>query len=174
MDITEAFGALGSAVTGGLTGIIGVAVSGTVQYFRDRGVRAHEVVMRKLDIEHDAAEAGAAQARAVKYVEAEQREAQALERVESIKADRATYSVPAAVTAGQNWMLTAVDAVRGMMRPTLTAWFAFHAVALIPIIITAANRDAAMMVIYLAGVTTTWWFGDRMVNKPTQPTRAGV
>lgn len=163
MDISDLFGAIGGAVSGGITGIAGTALSGWFQSRRDQSVREHELAMRRMDIESDRAEAAAAQAKAETYVDAERRDAQATERMGSYQSDRATYLQPEATTGAQNWVLVIVDSIRGVMRPGLTAWFAFNAVALIGVVLVA--QEAAMMVIYLSGVTTTWWFGDRMVNK---------
>ena len=183
MDILSLFGAIGSAVSGGFLGLFGTGVKMYADHKAQQAKQLFQLKMRELDqaemtLEHQLhmkeveAEANrdiavATQNRlsteAQAQADIEQAEIQLIQR--SHESDRASY--------GGGF----VDAIRGLMRPTLTLYFAvlmaLIAYQLFSISnemiggVTAQNMliEVINACIFLATTSVTWWFGSRPIKR---------
>lgn len=178
---------------GGATGLLGVLLQ---RYFDNKKVKADieltrlqlEAALKTRQTELEAQErmAGrAADAAALQAtLEAQTREAEAAERSyqASVQADRATYIAPAAQEHSRvvRWAMGLVDAVRGLMRPGITAYTLYLLTAVMlwvrdlyvrtglqmtPEQLHRLAMDTVGTIFYLATTCVVWWFGVR----PAQP-----
>lgn len=175
-----------SILSGGLTGLAGVAV----QRFADfqnkkldlqtaREKMAHEVDMKKVDLEIMQQEWAARAKIAVTEGEAAKSVAEDNAFAASY-ADPKQYSEKVQATPAQAWMLVILDFIRGIVRPGLTIYLC----VLTTLIYWHAHRilagqvvspaDALSLVklivgtvLYLCTTCLLWWFGVR--NKQPAP-----
>lgn len=188
---------LGSVLTGvfggGATGLLGVLI----QRWADHRQRAQDIEITRLQLqaaretrqmELEAQERMAANAAAVAQVQAQldaharEVEADTAAYAASVNSDRATYLAPDAQqhSRAARVMMAVVDAVRGLMRPGITAYSLvlltvlaawvrdMHLRSAVPL--TPEQQHELTMqvvgtVIYLAVTCVVWWFGVR----PGQP-----
>ena len=183
MDWTTALGALGSAASGGLLGLFGTGFKLWADHKAQQAKRSFEIQMRKLDqaemqLEHQLrmreVEAQARKEIAVATVRKEETEAQASAEVEKaeIQLRQASYQQDKATYGGGF-----VDAVRGLMRPILTLYFAVLMALIAYQLFQLANvhigtatasyllKDIINACIFLATTSVTWWFGSRPIHK---------
>jgi hypothetical protein len=184
---------LTGAASGGATGLLGVII----QRWADHRQRAQDIEITKLQLqaaretrqmELEAQERMAANAAAVAQLQA-QLDAQAREveadtaaYTASVGSDRATYLVGAAQEQSRaaRWLMAVVDAVRGLMRPSITAYSLILLTLLAlwvrdmhirsGVALTLEQQHDLMgqvvgTIIYLAVTVVVWWFGVR----PGQP-----
>ncbi|PIP98536.1 MAG: hypothetical protein COW76_20455 [Shewanella sp. CG18_big_fil_WC_8_21_14_2_50_42_11] len=184
MDIGTILAGIGSAASGGLLGVFGTGIKMWADHKAEQAKQAFELQMRKLDQEEMTLE----HSLRMKEVEAETKrdiavasqnrlatEAQAAADVEqgemalvksSYRMDKATY--------GGGF----VDAIRGLMRPTLTLYFAILMAVISYQLMQINNgqwldaseaqtmlRDVVNACIFLATTAVTWWFGSRPVKR---------
>lgn len=183
MDVTTILGAIGSAASGGLLGLLGVGAQMWAKHKTEQAKYAYDIAMRQADreemsLEHQfkmkETEAQASRDIAVanqRRIATESQAAADIEmadidlRVQSYDMDKATY--------GGGF----VDVVRGLMRPILTVYFAI----LMSLITYKLFEITGQMVgtataqfmlkevinscIFLATTSVTWWFGSRPVNR---------
>lgn len=175
-----------SVLAGGATGLFGTIFTGGFRLFQKHREHKHELAMRREDRAADEAEAAAAERREAIKAEADitvsQNETQAATLLGSYEMDQATYSDNAPLTTGQQWLMAIVDFVRGMMRPSMTAYlliitsiiaitglFGLTGNALLPpdqtAVTMAAAAEAVSAIVYLTNVAVTWWFGDKAIRK---------
>lgn len=171
--IGEALGLVGAAASGGVLGLIGTGIHALLKWGEQREKRKREIELRKLDLDELRLEGELNMQRAEKEIErarvvgenqlaaAEQQADQAI-RVASYVSDKATY--------GGGW----VDAVRGLMRPVITAyslglltwigWLMWQAGASDLAASSIYWRQVVEAVILLATTSATWWFGSRAMR----------
>jgi len=180
MDIGTLIPALTSAASGGLFGILGATVKVFAEYKERANARAHELEMRALDqqemtLEHELhmkeIEAQANRDIAIAQQNRMATEATAAAEVEtaelaltaeSYKNDRATY--------GGGF----VDVYRGIVRPTITFYFAILMTLITWQLLSLNNgawvdpaqanqmlKDIINAIIFLTTTAITWWFGTR-------------
>lgn len=181
------------ALSGGATGLLGVLL----QRFFDLKKAKTDIELARLQLEStervhrldlESQERMASKAAEVQALQAQlaaqTAEVQAAEATvqASYKNDGAMYSAPAAQEHSRivRWMMGAVDAVRGLMRPGITAYTLWMLTAVFlwvqsmynrmglimsPEQVHALTKDAVGTITYLAVTTTVWWFGVR----PSQP-----
>lgn len=180
--------ALGGILSGGATGLLGVAFQRFADYKNKQldlqhqeKQNAHELDMRDKDAaimaQEWAARTKVAEVEAGARVDVADAEAFAA----SYKLEPAMYSGQAKPTKGQAWLLVIVDALRGAVRPLLTVYLC--------VITTMTYLDARSLlegtktytadqafeltklivwtVLYLTTTCVLWWFGTR--NKQTAP-----
>lgn len=187
---------LTSAVGGGATGLLGVLLQRWFDH--KKAVNDRELVKLQLDaaretrqMELEAQERMASKAADVQALQAQldtqAREAEAAERsyVASVESDRATYSAPQSQERSRlvRWAMGFVDAVRGLMRPGITAytlWMLtvvflwvrglYEQIGLMMTVdqVHALTKTAIETIVYLAVTTTVWWFGVRPGQPPTR------
>lgn len=166
-----------SVAAGGVTGLLGSVVAAVSGFVTTRQRNAHDLEMRKLDLEMMDREA---KYRAdLAQVESEARvsvaESEAL--AASYAADRATYATAAGGNSVLAMLLGLVDFVRGLVRPALTlylVWLVWDLRSEVRDILERIGLDslqtpAAMgiygdvadMILYLASTCVAWWFGTR-------------
>jgi hypothetical protein len=176
-----------SIISGGATGIFGVAVQ---RYFdlknKDRDIQlesmrqGHEINMRKVDLEIMQKESEAK----VSVAKIDAASAEAVADSQSFAAsfaDPKPYSDDVVATRGQGWVLILLDVVRGLVRPTLTVYLCiltslvyFQAYNLLKAEGVAMDVSQAMRLIemvvgtilYLTTTCVLWWFGTRNKQKP--------
>ncbi len=154
-----------SILTGGVSGLLGTAVSFFSSYFQAKQRHAQEMELRRLDMEMARAEAASAER--VAAVEAESARDQA-----AWSALEASYKEASRRwSRGDSKWLVFVDVVRGLTRPGLTFMF----VGLVgTIYFTLGGSDMETIdirpriidtVLYLATTCVLWWFGARQLAK---------
>lgn len=177
-----------SVVGGGMTGILGVVVQRIADY-KNKQLdlqlvtlkNNHEVHMREVDAEIMREEWTAR----TKIAEVE---AEAKEDVAESQAFAASfnepvrYSEPTKHSIGQSWVMVILDAIRGLVRPTLTIYLCalttiiyLHSKKLLYLHGVNMTPDQAIKhvnliigtVLYLTTTCVLWWFGTR--NKTPQP-----
>ena len=155
-----------SILTGGATGLLGALVTVGTEWLQTRQRHAHEMALRRLDIELQRAEAAAVERTAA--IEAESAEAQA-----EWATMRASYAEAGRrwSRSDDGWAMILVDAIRGLVRPALTVgslalvgaiYFTLGDDPIAEIDIAPRIVDTAL---YLATTTVLWWFGARQAGK---------
>lgn len=183
MDITTILGAVGSAASGGLLGLFGTGIKMWADHKAEEAKRAFELAMRQADreemqLEHDLqmkqVEAQADRDIALANQNRLTTESQIAGDVElaELNLRQASYSNDKATYGGGF-----VDAIRGIMRPTLTLYFAvlmaliaYQIMQITGNIIGTANaqymlKEVINAIIFLATTSVTWWFGSRPVKR---------
>lgn len=177
-----------SIVGGGMTGILGVVVQRIADY-KNKQLdlqlitikNGHEVHMREVDAEI-MREEWAARTR-VAEVEAESREDVAESQAFAASFNEPSrYSEPSKHSIGQAWVMVLLDAIRGLVRPTLTIYLCalttfiyLHSKNLLDLHGVNMTPDQAVKqvnliigtILYLTTTCVLWWFGTR--NKQPQP-----
>lgn len=180
-------------LSGGATGLLGLLL----QRWFDAKKAQQEIELVKLQltaaaearkIELEAQERMASKAADVQMaqaqLDAQAREVEAAERsyVASTQSDRATYSAPDAQKQSRlvRWMLGFADLVRGLVRPSITAYtlwmltavfvwvrqlYAQAGLQLTPDQVHDLAMQCVGTVFYLSTTCVVWWFGVR----PSQP-----
>lgn len=144
-------------LSGGATGLLGTAVSAGAEFFRERQRHAHEVELRRIEMEMLSAEAASAERVAAIERETEVSKADAAALAASYR------SATDRMSRGDSRWLVAVDVLRGLTRPVLTWVF----VALVgAMYFTSAatggvREQIVETVLYLATTCVLWWFGAR-------------
>lgn len=184
MDITTILGAIGSAASGGILGLFGTGIKMWADHKAEQAKQAFELQMRKLDqeemtLEHSLkmkeVEAKANRDIAIANQNRMATEAQAAADVEQgeMALVQSSYAMDKATYGGGF-----VDAIRGLMRPTLTLYFAIL-MAIIAYQLMQLNngqwldvseaqamlRDVVNACIFLATTAVTWWFGSRPIKR---------
>lgn len=146
---------------GGATGLLGTVISAGAEWLREKQRHAHEVALRRLDLEMLAAEAASAERVAAVERETEQT------RAEHAALEASYRAATTRMSRGDSRWLAAVDVVRGLTRPVLTwvfvalvGWMYFSAVTL-RIEVREQIVDTAL---YLTTTCVLWWFGARHVG----------
>lgn len=161
--VADIFGAVGSAATGGIFGLIGSGISQVVKYFRTKQEQrfekdrwAHEVELRRLDMEA-ASQAGSWQGLS-----------------ESVRAD-------AVVSDTYQW----VNAIKSLYRPALTTALVIISYQIFRDILNGlAGKDAVLVsiftgtelkeiiryivysLIFATSTAIVWWFSERAFSPP--------
>ena len=163
----EAILETGAAIlSGGVTGLLGTAITGVMSFLQERQRHAQEMDLRRLDIELAQTEAMAAERTAAIEAESEREQAQAGMLTASYEEAARRWS-----RSGDGVLMQLVDVVRGLTRPALT-WTLVGLVAAIYFWLgSSADVDALRAriidtVLYLATAAVLWWFGARQVSKP--------
>jgi hypothetical protein len=186
----DLIGSLVSGVlSGGATGLLGLLLKHwfdfktrqqDLELVRLNHANALEVRKLELDAQQRIAERGAQAQERVAEVEAAAREAEAAERSyqASHESDRATFLAPEAQRTSRlaRWLMAAVDAFRGIIRPGVTIYvlvlltmllvWVQHLFERAQLQLTPEQtKDLALQVIgtvtYLCTTVTVWWFGVR-------------
>ena len=151
-----------SLAAGGLTGLLGTAVSFGTRHLAKRQAHRHELELRQLDLQLAEAEAQGAARQVALETDARKHEA-------ASTALQASYSEAAnrwSVVGDSGWMIR-VDVVRGLTRPLLT-WAGAVGLAWVWGSLPADSAESARVVdavIYLASTCVLWWFGARAIDK---------
>lgn len=184
MDILATI--FGSIFSGGATGLIGVAVQRFADYQNrkldiqiEREKRETEIAKRKADAEIMREEY------AGKLKVAQEEGATAKDVAETTAFSATLLKEPerysqGKFTAGQQWVLVCLDALRGAVRPLLTiylcalttyVWFQVKSVLATQQLQADAALDVWRLVVanilYLTTTVVLWWFGTR--NRQQQP-----
>lgn len=163
--ITGILSAVGSALAGGGTGLIGSVVQKVVDLKVKKLEIRRDISLRKIDIEELQMEISRDVDIAETEADAEKDVARSTMRTESFKADKATYG-------DKLWF---VDAIRGVMRPSMTiyaiglmTWLAVEVYQFMDSFSILPHDEVVAMwmiiidsIIYLATTSFTWWFGTR-------------
>jgi len=153
--------AIASVLTGGITGLIGTAVSGVVEYFKTKQRNAHELAM--IQAERETLQLEIAGRERVAEIESESaRDISASESFrESLRADIARYS------SGDSPWLVGVDVVRGLVRPVLTLGLVAFTAWIYATAPESMEDQVTSTVLYVCTAAVLWWFGTR-VKMPTK------
>lgn len=173
---------LASLLSGGITGILGGAISNIFDFFKERAQRKHEIEMRKLDLDEMDREYKFQRSMAEAEHEHQIEEKSIDLQQESYLHDQAQYSKHFDIQS--IWLkgpLVFVDLVRGLVRPILTGyliWLVWDTRAEIQQVLTEAGVDklnpavalelygsTVNMILYLSGTALAWWFGTRLKSK---------
>ena len=151
------------------TGLLGVLLTGVVDFFQRRQDHAQEMELRRFDL--DLARIEGESAGHVAAIEAEGRADEAAWSAleESYREASRRWSRP-----GEGWLMQFVDFVRGMTRPMLT-WCLVGLVAAIYFWLGATDMEVIEIrpriidtVLYLATASVLWWFGARQIAKRSE------
>ena len=151
-----------AVMSGGVSGLLGTVVSAGTEYFQARQRHAHEIELRRVEMQMMATEAASAERVAAIERESEQMRAEHAALVASFRAATTRMS-----TGDSRW-LVAVDVIRGLTRPLLTWGFVTLAGV---IYFTLSPVDGGMSariidtVLYLTTTCVLWWFGARHVGR---------
>jgi hypothetical protein len=192
MDILDAVGGvLGSVVSGGVTGILGVVVQ-RIADFKNKQLdlkgkeldiqlaeknNAHEREMRKIDAEIVAQEHAARTQIALTEATAKTDVAETKAFASSFN-EPIRYSEKVQPNSGQGWMLVILDFIRGTVRPGLTIYLSI--LTTLVYVKASAQMDRALdgiqyfkvlesiidTIMYLNTTCVLWWFGTRNRGKP--------
>ncbi|EMG36600.1 hypothetical protein PCS_02612 [Desulfocurvibacter africanus PCS] len=174
---------LSSIFAGGVTGIIGSALTLVGDLFKAREQRKADEARRKHDLAMMDKEYQYRERQASIESDTRQAEADAGTLAASYAHDRAVYA-----TVDGPWylrlLLVGVDVARGLVRPCLTVfliWLVWDLRTEVKGILTSAGlqgltagdalgiyRDVAEMILYLAATCVTWWFGTRFKGSKTK------
>lgn len=184
MDIGTLLAGIGSAASGGLLGVFGTGIKMWADHKAEQAKQAFELQMRKLDqeemtLEHSLrmkeVEAQAKRDIAVAQQSRMATEAQASADIEQaeIQLRQSSYSMDKASYGGG-----VVDAIRGLMRPTLTLYFAILMAVIAYQLMQINNgqwldqseaqsmlKDVINACIFLTTTAVTWWFGSRPIKR---------
>ena len=153
-----------SLLTGGATGILGVAVSTVTDYMERRARHREAIEQQRLDIELAQIEAASVEHRATLALQTAELEAEGRALEASYAEAQQRWSRP-----GEGALIVAVDVVRGLTRPLIT-WLLIILVAAIywtSLPGEEALRDRIVAtVLYLATTCVVWWFGGRRPQPP--------
>lgn len=174
--------ALVSLLSGGLTGIIGSAISKYSEFKTRKLELENQVAMANIETQHIELETRA-------NVQIQESEAEASVQRSADAALSASYSadvsayLQAATGHGRvvTFFMGCVDFIRGLMRPAitlyliaLTSWVSYTLYDLI-VQLGAADfdgyeaivlwRQVIDMVLYLTATAITWWFGSRPASR---------
>ena len=155
---------LGAVLSGGVTGIIGTAISGVTAYFKQKAADKHELAMREMDMAEIRLEAESAERRVALQIEGQISQAEAAALSESIRSEASITEKWGGIepTPAMAWVLLFIDFVRAMMRPGITIfclWLSFviwkwHGSPEIEMQIVQA-------VLFITVASSLWWFGTR-------------
>lgn len=163
-----------TALSGGVTGVLGVALSGFFTWKEKANERAHELALGEQDLKERRLEGELLHKQIEIEANAQVRQAEAQAFAESFNADQARYSI--GDTSGANKALIFVDVVRGLIRPCLTLYLVVILTVLAYQLITALGglnevlstmdgqsllTDIVQAMVYLTVTAVTWWFGTR-------------
>lgn len=159
---------LTTVVSGGVTGILGTALSGVFGYFNKRRADKHELAMREMDMRELRLEAESAEKRMALKIEGDVKVAEAETMAESIRSEAAVTEKWGGIepTPAQTWVLLFIDFVRAMMRPGITIfalWFSFG------MYVDSGRPDehatrVVEAVLFVMISSSLWWFGTRGMN----------
>jgi hypothetical protein len=177
-------GFLGSAASGGITGLFGGLVNRVADYFTLKQNHAHELAMRDKDLEIAQVEASreVTIAREKNMTDREVAESETLAK--SFEADRATYFSASMLGKLPKWaagvaalLFVLVDFIRGLTRPGLTLYMCILTTVIymeMKDIVSGSGsqpftpEDAVKVivmivdaVIYLTSMCVGWWFATR-------------
>lgn len=147
---------ISSVLTGGATGLIGAGITSFIEYKKQKQKDAHELALMKEERQTLELEIQGRERVVVIQTESEKDIAETKAFAESLSNDKAAYS------SGDSKYLVFVDVVRGLTRPSLTAYL----VLLVTILwFTTDNEQVeekiAATVLYLTTAAVLWWFGSR-------------
>lgn len=167
-----------SIVSGGATGLFGSLFKGIGDYFKRKQEMAHELAMRKADMEMMDKEWEYRDRAAAREGEVRLQESADDLQQASYQHDQATYSRGLKIKLAFNrTLLVMVDVIRGLTRPALTIimlWMVWDLSKEVRAVIDAAGveridiatamdlqKRIVCTVLYLASMCVAWWFGDR-------------
>lgn len=190
MDLSQVIslgtGAIGSIVSGGVTGLLGV---GLQRFFDWLHVKA-EISRDKLRYDHELAmrdkDAAIMREEWSGRLRVADREGQTKENVSANEAFAASllkeperYSSTTVLTKNQNWLLVFLDTLRGSIRPLLTLYLCVLVSYIwwdVKQLIGGEDLDpdqalliwrlAVETILYVWTTVTLWWFGTRNQQKP--------
>ena len=119
-----------SFLTGGASGLLGTVLSGVMSFFQARQRHQQALEMRKIDLEEMRMEAESAERVAALDLEARTNEADAKALAASYREASSRWSKGLALTPAQAWVMVGIDAIRGLMRPTLTLFYLYGTYAI--------------------------------------------
>ena len=165
---------LGAILSGGVTGLIGSAITSYTDLKKQKMLLAHKEVMERLSFDMMKLEAESK----IKVVEVETEgkisvaDAQLL--AESYKADRATYSTEGKRNVVVEFLLGLVDVCRGSVRPLLTYYFtvlisiqffrffsSYSELNTSPEVLGEMLNKITITILYVGTTVVLWWFGTR-------------
>lgn len=178
----------GSIFSGGATGLIGIVLQRVADYKNkqldlqiEQQKQSHEIALRRVDAEIMAQE-WAARTK-VAEVEAAGREAVADAQAfaASFGLEPKRYAEGVKFTHGQGWVMVALDALRGSVRPMLTVYLCLLTTLVYlqaRTVLGSAELDVATAtdvwkmvvgnILYLTTTCVLWWFGTRSRGKPPE------
>ncbi|MCY4431582.1 MAG: hypothetical protein OXC11_14485 [Rhodospirillales bacterium] len=156
---------LPSLLSGGVTGLLGTAITAGTRLIQRRQDHRYEMELRRLDMELASQEAARAERAAAVMAKTEQEKAAWAALEASYRHADQRWSRP-----GDSPAMRAVDVFRGLVRPGVTVLL----LALVgAIYFTIDGLHAASIrvhvvqtILYLATTTVMWWFGARQVSPP--------
>ncbi len=179
------FGFLGSLLSGGVTGLLGVAIQRIADYKNkqldlelSRQKFENDLALKKVDSEIMAQE----WASRTKVAQVEE---QGVEQAADAKAFSASFNEPVRYSDGpksnaQGWLLVILDTIRGLVRPCLTVYLCIlttliyreardllDGTSLTPSEALELTQLVIRTILYLTTTCVLWWFGTR--NKGKQP-----
>ncbi|CCO22213.1 hypothetical protein [Maridesulfovibrio hydrothermalis] len=170
-----------SIVTGGATGLLGSLFTGIFGYFEEKRKNAHEIEMRRLDMEEMDKEWQYRQRAADREAETRLQESADDLMQASYANDTATYSAGHDLPKWGVIPLLLVDMIRGLIRPALTViliWMIYSTRREVMEVlnaagITAITPDSALKIynevvssiLYCGTTALLWWFGSRQIRK---------
>lgn len=183
MDLSAIGSGALSILAGGVTGLLGGVVQKVYEYKtrsleaemqRDR--EAHEIALRRVDAEIMQQEYAAR----IRVAETEAAGKEAVADGEAFQASLTSepvrYSDSSRLTPAQMWLMVALDAIRGIVRPALTLYLCgistlvyLQARSLIGPGAAALSSEQAVELVrltvdtllYLTSTCVLWWFGSR-------------
>ena len=168
--LDQVLGVVDAATSGGILGLIGTGVHAFVRVKEIREKNRHELEMRRLDLEEIEREAELRMRETEIQLAGQERlatiEADAARDVADVEALKAAYQADRAT-----YGIRFVDAIRGLMRPTITVytlvlmtwigWLLYKSQGETIPQAAALWSDIVNAIIMLTTTAVTWWFGSR-------------
>ena len=153
-----------AVMSGGVSGLLGTVVSAGTEYFQARQRHAHEIELRRVEMQMMATEAASAERLA-----AFERESEVM-RAEHAALTASFRAATTRMSSGDSRWLVAVDVVRGLTRPLLTWGFVALSGTIYFTLSPVAGTDGRIIdtVLYLTTTWVLWWFGARHVGRKPQ------
>ena len=158
------FEAIGSVLTGGLTGIVGTVATGALSIWRAKQQHAHDMDARRLEIQEMRLEAERADRQMAHETALAETEAAGLALQASYAEAGARYS------EGDSQLLHLADFIRALVRPVLLLLLMGLSAAIFFTSDDAGIREQiTATVLYLTTAAGTWYFGGRQLSKGVAP-----
>lgn len=179
----DVLGSLLSVVSGGATGLIGTVIQSVTTYKTkkldielEKQKAANEIELRKIDVEMTKQEWASRMQIAEVTTQGEVDKADAETLAKSYDLEPQQYSEKTLLTRTQNWLFVLLDALRAVIRPSMTIYLCVLTTLIYwqtrSLINTNQPDSYALIeklvdtILYLFVTVTCWWFGTRATKNP--------
>ena len=159
-------GILGSVVSGGVTGLIGTALSGVFSIIKNGQQNKHELAVRHIDLEELRIETVSTEKTTALLADERKYVSDNQAQVASYREASSSWLAGFDITGWKLIPLVLGDFVRMMMRPVITLFSLWLLYRMLPAdYMLQDGAMASQAVVYIAVTATLWYFGSRQIEK---------